>query len=107
MTEGGKRLDAGKLRWDLLPVSPIEEIIKVYMAGTQKYEPWNWNKGILYSRVYAPLMRHATTWWNGESIDKEFGLNHMAHASWNAITLLAYELQKRTDLDDRIKEATK
>jgi len=107
MTEGGKRLDEGKLRWDLLPIPPIEELIKVYTHGATKYEPWNWYKGLKYSRVYAPLMRHVTTWWKGESIDKEFGLNHMAHVAWNAITLLTYELEKRTDLDDRIKEATK
>jgi len=107
MAEGGKRLDKGKLRWDLLPIPPIQEVIKVYMAGATKYEPWNWKKGLKYSRVYAPLMRHYSTWWNGENIDKEFGLSHLAHGVWNGITLLSYELDKRVDLDDRIKEATK
>ena len=31
-----------KLRWDLLPLQEIEDIVKVYTAGAEKYGPNNW-----------------------------------------------------------------
>lgn len=33
----GIKLDAGKTRWDLLPLRTVEEIVKVYTFGAGKY----------------------------------------------------------------------
>lgn len=31
-----------KLRWDLLPMKEIEDIVRVYHAGAKKYGPNKW-----------------------------------------------------------------
>ncbi len=102
----GTKFDQGKERWNLLPLEPVREVVKVYTGGAQKYEDWNWAKGIKYSRVYAALMRHLTVWWmEGKAINHDdFGLHHLAHVIWCAITLLYYEMfpRKYSKFDDRV-----
>lgn len=89
LTEGAK-FDGGKLDWTLLPPESIEEVIAVYMYGCKKYERNNWRKGILYSRIFAAIMRHLWAWWKGEDEDKESGLRHLAQAAFGCLTLLEY-----------------
>ena len=40
----GKKNDRkdGKLRWELLPLETIEEIVRIYTFGADKYGPNNW-----------------------------------------------------------------
>ena len=43
MKEGKKNdYQDGKLRWDLLPLEEIEDIVKLYTAGSIKYGDNNW-----------------------------------------------------------------
>ena len=98
--EPGKKWDAGKLRYDLLPPDALEEIVKVYTMGATKYAPHNWAKGMAWSRVFAAMMRHAWAYWRGEDNDPESGLNHMAHVAWGALTMLAYS-KREVGNDDR------
>lgn len=100
----GTKYDQGKLRYDLLPPEPIEEVVKVYTGGAEKYAPWNWAKGIKYSRVYGALMRHLQDFWMGATINHDdFGLHHLGHALWCVITLLYYEMHYKfyQKFDDR------
>lgn len=100
----GTKYDQGKLRYDLLPPEPIEEVVKVYTGGAAKYAPWNWAKGIKYSRVYAAQQRHIQAFWMGKVINEDdFGLHHLAHALWCVITLLYYEMHYKfyQKFDDR------
>lgn len=88
---GGYRMDEGKLRWELLPVKAVEELVRVYGFGLHKgYPARNWEKGMAWSRMFGALMRHAWRFWAGEDEDPESGLSHMAHVAWNALALVEY-----------------
>jgi hypothetical protein len=92
--------DRLKLRLDLVPILPLVEIAKVLTKGAEKYADRNWEKGFVYSRPYAASLRHLFSWWNGESIDYEFNISHLAHACCNLLFLLEFEL-RHTGTDDR------
>ena len=48
-----------KLMWELLPLLDIEEVVKVYTKGAEKYAPNNWqNLPDGYNRYKAALFRH-------------------------------------------------
>ncbi len=79
MTAGIKH-DAEKPRMDLLCPFAMEDLSKVLTFGAKKYAPWNWSKGIAYSRLIAALLRHTFAFARGEDRDPETGLHHMAHA---------------------------
>jgi hypothetical protein len=93
LTEGTKH-DAGKLPLDLLSPYAAIATAEVLLFGAQKYERWNWSKGILYSRVYSALLRHLTAWWTGEELDPETNLPHLAHASCCLMFLLHFDLDR-------------
>lgn len=97
----GNRNNSGKRRWHLLMWDAVEAIVDVLEFGASKYGARNWENGMSYSQTFDSMQRHAIAWFNGEDIDKESGLSHMAHASWNALVILAFTLRGRADLDDR------
>ena len=99
----GIKHDAGKLRYDLIPPLPLEEVARVYTLGATKYSDRNWEKGLSYSRLFGSLMRHAWTWWRGEKDDKENKHHHLSSVIFCALGLLHYELnlEKFKGLDDR------
>ena len=89
----GKKHDAGKLQWHLLPIQPVQEIIRVLMFGATKYAPDNWQKvPNARDRYYNALLRHITAWYAGEVHDEETGISHLAHAGCCALFLLWFEL---------------
>lgn len=96
--------DNDKARWDLLPIPALRHVVDVYTFGVKKYEARSWERGMAYSRVYAALLRHVTAWWTGENFDKESGLHHLAHAAWNCLALLTYEMTGLGTDDRPIKE---
>lgn len=98
----GVRFDKGKLRYDLLAPDSLEELVKVYTKGAEKYADRNWEKGMDWHRVFGSLMRHAWKFWRGEDYDEETGCHHMAMVAWNALALCSYSLRK-VGLDDRPK----
>jgi hypothetical protein len=101
----GKKTDAGKLRWHLLPFDAVREVVKVLDLNAKpagKYEERNWEKGIAYSRLYGAAMRHLTTWFQDrEDKDSESELSHLAHAACCILFLLAYTLRGKNEFDDR------
>lgn len=67
----------GKLRWDLLPLAEIEDIVRVYTEGAKKYADNSWqNIPDGFERYRAALLRHMTAYMKGERYDKETGLMH-------------------------------
>lgn len=81
-----------KLRWDLLPMEEIEDIVKVYHAGAKKYGPNNWqNLDNGFERYRAAMFRHLMEYMKGERVDKETNVHHLAAAAWNVITMLWYD----------------
>lgn len=97
---GGLRFNEGKQRFDLLPPSWPRALVEVLTKGAEKYEDRNWERGMNWSTCYASMMRHIQAWWEGNDIDPESGLPHMAHAAWNALALVEY-MTTHPELDDR------
>jgi len=79
MSEGRKD-DGGKARMDLLPVGPLQSTARVFTFGADKYADRNWEKGIMFGRVYAAALRHLLAWWDGDADDEESGESHLGHA---------------------------
>lgn len=98
----GLRYNSGKLRFDLVPPYPMEQIAKVFTKGAEKYAPHNWKKGMPWSEVEASLMRHLEAYRAGEDFDPETGLYHMAHVAVNAMFLIDY-YRSNPKYDDRLK----
>ncbi len=102
------RFNAGKLRWELLPVEWQEELVKVFTKGAVKYKPENWKKSIgtedseqfKIDRMGSAL-RHIAAYRKGEQLDTEviegteaIQTYHLAHAAWNLLALLYYEIKE-------------
>lgn len=98
--EGGVKFDDDKPRYDLIPPEALEGLAKVLTFGAKKYAPRNWEKGMLWGRVFGAAMRHLWAWWRGENTDPETGLSHLDHAACCIAFLQAYEVRK-TGTDDR------
>ena len=104
-TQGGRKDDGResgnlKLRYDLLPVKAIREVVKVLTFGANKYGDRNWEKGLAWSRPYAALHRHMSSFWEGEDLDSESGIPHIAHAICSLLFLMEYTFT-RLEFDDR------
>lgn len=96
------RFNAGKLRYDLLEPYAIQELVRVFSKGANKYADWNWlNGGMNYSIMLASLKRHVAAFELGEDIDPETGCHHMAQAAWNALGIVTYA-KYFPENDDRI-----
>ena len=95
--------DENKLRWDLLPLKAVEQVIKVLTYGASKYESYNWYKGMKYSRLIGSVDRHWIEWRLGSKADKESGIHPLGHSICDQLFLLTYELEQRSDLDDRVE----
>lgn len=88
-----------KLRWDLLPLQEIEDVVKVYTAGSKKYGDNTWqNLENGYQRYKAALFRHLLEYEKGEVYDKETSCQHLACVVWNAIAMLYLS---KHQVDDR------
>ena len=94
------KFDTGKLRYDLIPGYPIEELAKVYTYGVQKYTIDNYLKGMEWRKIIGAIFRHLWQWTRGQVIDEESGCHHLAHVLWNICTLMVYE-NENIGIDDR------
>ena len=91
--EIGKKFDAEKPRWDLLPPTATEETVKVLTFGAEKYGDDNWK--LLENpqqRYIAAAMRHINAFRQGEHQDAESGLHTLAHAICCLTFILELEL---------------
>jgi hypothetical protein len=101
--EEGLKYDQGKIRYDLLPFRALHEVARVFTVGAEKYDARNWEKGMDYSKIFAALHRHLSTWWGGSAINHEDGgLLHLAQVAWCALALLHYtQFARYQCFDDR------
>lgn len=86
----GRKFDAGKLDYTLVPWDGLEEIVKVLEFGAKKYARDNWrhvDNGDV--RYLAAAFRHMIAYNQGEKTDKETGLSHLAHAGCCILFLLS------------------
>ncbi len=99
LTEGVKH-DGEKARWDLLPFDALDEVAIVLKYGAKKYADRNWEKGMAWGRLLAAALRHLAAWAQGNEVDAESGLPHLAHAACCVLMLLALH-RRRVGVDDR------
>lgn len=98
----GQKDDQGKLRYDLICPEIEKRCAEVFSYGAKKYGERNCEKGFRYSRLYAAARRHLAAFWEGEDLDQESGLPHLAHAAWN-LNMLLVQQSRGTGEDDRVK----
>ena len=91
----GQKLDANKLRYDLIPWDALDEVVKRFTHGAEKYAPDNWkNVPDAVNRYRVALMRHFSAYCQGERDDCDAGgLSHIGAVAWNALVLVWFDLQ--------------
>lgn len=88
----------GKLRWDLLPLEDLEEVVGLYTFGVQKYSENSWqNLENGEQRYRAALFRHLLLHLKGEETDPESGYSHLSAVIWNAIAMYHCHKKKRKE----------
>lgn len=78
----GTKQDDGKPLWNLLPWKAVGLVVDVLTYGAKKYSPDNWRdvpEG--KERYLSAALRHLSAYAQGEDIDAESGLPHLAHAA--------------------------
>jgi hypothetical protein len=88
----GMKFDKNKPDYSLLPFAAVDEVVKVLTYGAAKYDRFNWEK-VEAVRYQAATMRHFSTHMQGEKIDQESGISHLAHAICSLLYLLDFELK--------------
>ena len=77
----GRKYDGEKPQLYLLPPKSISEVGKVLTFGAKKYDAHNWRKvEDLQNRYSSAALRHIFAHIDGEELDEETGLSHLAHA---------------------------
>ena len=83
MTENPKEA-AGRIKAQLHLLSPsaMTEIAKVLQHGAEKYGARNYRDTKINATTYvSAIMRHLLAWNDGEDLDPESGLSHIAHVA--------------------------
>lgn len=94
--------DAGKARWDLLPLDALGDVAAVMTHGADRYGAGNWCKGMAWGRLLAACMRHLSAWALGTDLDADSGLPHLAHAG-ACVLMLGALVRRGKGVDDRCK----
>ena len=76
-------------------------VAEVAGFGARKYARFNFARGYAWSLSFDALQRHLLTWADGQEIDDESGLPHLAHAAWHCLALLTFAERDR-GTDDRL-----
>jgi Domain of unknown function (DUF5664) len=99
---GGTKYDAGKPPMSLIPRSAHMAEAEVLAFGAKKYSAHNWRDGFKWSRLIDAAMRHLTAFSDGEDLDPETGLSHVAHLRCCTGFLLEHIVHE-LGTDDRYK----
>lgn len=86
--------DSNKLLYNLLPSKELEQIVEVLTVGAKKYGVDNWKRCDDITRYVNALYRHLEAYRQGEMLDKEDNLHHLAHLACNALFLLYFDNNK-------------
>ena len=81
------------------PTVGIVEMGKVFSMGAAKYGRFNWRHHKVSSTVYYDAaQRHLFAWFEGEDLDPESGLSHLAHVM--ACMNIILDAEKHGKLND-------
>ena len=101
MPEQGRKYDGGKLRYDLIPVLALEEMVKGLTFGTIKYDDNNWVKVPSGRKRYmAAALRHIQEYRKGNLWDEEQGIHHLSAAMNNLSFIVEKDLRGWEDSSD-------
>lgn len=88
------KADKGKLELSLVNPELVKAVAEVRMYGTEKYgDSENWRK-VKPKRYVDALYRHLLAYIEGNEVDEESGLSHLAHMACNLSFLLDKEYLK-------------
>lgn len=87
----GIKHDSEKLRFSLLPLEEVEEVVKVFEHGARKYKPENWKYVKPMTRYWDAAIRHLVAWKCGTRLDSASGLSVLAHAIASILFLMWHE----------------
>ena len=104
MSEGIKH-DSEKPKMNLLPPKAILEVAKVLTFGAEKYGAENWKElEDLQNRYLAGALRHIFAHMDGEELDPETNLSHLAHALCCLLFKLEIELENGKSKEEEPRE---
>jgi len=73
----------------LIPSYAMEQTAWVHKLGADKYGPYNWrDTGVCASTYVNAILRHLNAWRDGETVDPESGISHLAHVACSCNILL-------------------
>ena len=105
MSEQGRKYDGGKLRYDLLPVMALEDVVKGLTYGTIKYDDNNWVRVPEGRKRYiAAAMRHVEKYRMGVLFDEESGVHHLSAAIDNLMFIVEKDLRGWEDTVETVFE---
>src|SRR5258707_878418 len=80
--------NAGKVQLSLISRAALEELAKVLEFGAKKYSRHGWREvadKAKWSELVDAALRHLLAFNEGETLDSESGLLHVAHAMCNCM----------------------
>lgn len=91
----------GQRKVPLHVVPPALLIQTARAISSNTYAPYNWrDNGVVASVYYAAIQRHLNAWWDGQDLDTDSGVSHLAHAA-GGIAILLDAISAGNFLDDR------
>lgn len=92
--------DDNKPRVDLIPPDVLFQVGAAFGFGDEKYEAYNYLKGMDHHRMFRAAKSHLDKYWMGEDLDPESGLPHLAHACASVMMLMS-SINHGVGTDDR------
>lgn len=85
---GAKRdTQDGKPRYSLISPFAMKRLAMLMVRGAIKYDEWNWEKGMPFSRLYDSAERHLKQFYLGEEPDED----HLAAVLFNIMAIIHFE----------------
>lgn len=101
----GGRKQRKLAQFSLIPSRPLWKIAEVFGFGANKYDSDNWRKSYSWKWSIDSLHRHINLFEQGQDIDDESGLPHLAHAAVHCMFMLEWmETHPETDNRNKYKE---
>lgn len=101
----GNKFDIGKAPLHLLRFASHKQIAEALAYGARKYGEYNYLNGLEHLRVGDAIERHYGAYLDGEDIDQESGLPHLAHLGASVFILLDL-VREKPELDNRYRRST-
>lgn len=92
--------------FSVIPTAALVHLGEVMKLGANKYGAFNWRETKVPAEVYVDAAgRHLLSWFDGENIDPESGMSHLAHVM--ACCAIIIDAQENGMLDDNRPKAGK